>query len=219
MKVRAAVALGLAVKIPVLDVHAHGDPHVGPGGQLLAERQFFRRPAKWKTVVFLPATISAHSSISTVRPSPAFAKNFQTAGGPAWNDTKFLKSSGERKPSALTQTRMRLAKTCRSTGTVEFRFAPSAQSYLEFTRPKSTHNRAMPPMPLVSKTKEPGRWKLGNGSWKRGFRREKTDGCRNRLRNGGVAFQGQRRFAGRPARREARDVDVSSRNGLNVNRA
>ena len=43
MKIRAAVALGFAVKIPVLDVHAHGQAHVGIGGQLFAVRAFFRR--------------------------------------------------------------------------------------------------------------------------------------------------------------------------------
>ena len=46
MKIRAAVAFGLAVKIPVFDVHAHGQAHVGVGGQLFAARAFVRRAAE-----------------------------------------------------------------------------------------------------------------------------------------------------------------------------
>src|SRR5450432_365028 len=95
----------------------------------------------------------ARSSISTVRPSQAFATKFQTADEPALNEARLLKSSGEMKPSAFTQTRMRFTKTWRSTGTSGFKFAPSTQSYLEFTRPRSTQSRAMPPRPLVSKTR------------------------------------------------------------------
>ena len=108
---------------------------------------------KEKTVVFLPSIISAPNSISTVRPSPALATNCQVAGVPASNEARFFAFSGERNPSALTQTRMRLTKIQRSTGTLAFKFAPRTQSYLEFTRPKSTHIRAMPPMPLVKRTR------------------------------------------------------------------
>src|ERR1035437_9685088 len=111
-------------------------------------------------VVFLPSSISARSSISTVRLSPAFATKCQTAGEPALNDARFLKSSGERKPSAFTQTRMRLTKTGRATGTAGLRFAPRTQSYLEFTRPRSTHSRSMPPRPLVSRTRSEA-WGFG----------------------------------------------------------
>src|SRR5882724_5628747 len=99
--------------------------------------------------------------------------NCQTAGEPALNVARFLKSSGERKPSALTQTRMRLTKTWRSTGTDGFKFAPRTQSYLEFTRPKSTQIRAMPPMPFVNKTKASGDGSLefGTGSAGSGARK------------------------------------------------
>ena len=129
-----------------------------------------------------------------------------------------MKSSGERKPSAFTQTRRRLTKTWRSTGTSGFRFAPSTQSYLELTRPRSTHSRAMPPLPLVSKHQvsevegcEVADCRLG---------RKKTNGGGNFLRSRGVTFQNQ--FARPPAvfaRRKAGDVDVADGDGLDVNRA
>jgi NADH:ubiquinone oxidoreductase subunit 4 (subunit M) len=42
MKIRAAVALGFAVKIPVFDVHAHGQAHVASAGNCLPLRDAFR---------------------------------------------------------------------------------------------------------------------------------------------------------------------------------
>ena len=48
MKIRTAVALGLAVKIPVFDVHAHGQAHVGIRRKLFAECPVFRRPTEMK---------------------------------------------------------------------------------------------------------------------------------------------------------------------------
>ena len=106
----------------------------------------------WKTVMFFPSSMSATTRISTLRPSPALAMKRQCVGAAVSTDTKFEASRGEMNPSALTQTRMRLAKTCRSTGTSGWRLAPRRQSYLEWIRPKSRQSRAMPPRPLVSKT-------------------------------------------------------------------
>jgi len=34
------------MKIPVLDVHAHGHPHLGTGGQLFSMREILRRAAE-----------------------------------------------------------------------------------------------------------------------------------------------------------------------------
>ena len=48
MKIRAAVAFGFPMKIPVLDVKAHRQAHVGVGGQLFAGRAFVRRTAELK---------------------------------------------------------------------------------------------------------------------------------------------------------------------------
>src|SRR5690349_10813440 len=79
--------------------------------------------------------------------------NCQIAGGPAVKDERLTESSGEMKPPALTQTRIRLANTWRSTGKVGCRLAPRTQSYLEHTRPRSTQMRAMPPRPLVRRAR------------------------------------------------------------------
>src|SRR3954463_10838226 len=76
--------------------------------------------------------------------------NRHTAGGPAENETRLSWFNSETKPSATTQTRKRLARMCRSTGTCGCRLAPHAQSYLDLTVPKFTCSPAMPPMPLVS---------------------------------------------------------------------
>ena len=156
MEIRAAVAPGLAVKIPVFDVHAHGQAHVGAGGQLFSAREFFRRPAELEDGrVF--ACNHFRAQFNFHRAAVAGVRHKIPDGGrPAWNAARFLKSSGERKPSAFTQARRRFTKTWRSTGTAGSRFAPSAQSYLEFTRPRSTQSRAMPPMPLVKSTKVEG---------------------------------------------------------------
>ena len=48
MKIRAAVALGFPMEIPVLDVEAHRQAHVGVGGQLLAGRAPGRGAAEMK---------------------------------------------------------------------------------------------------------------------------------------------------------------------------
>ena len=48
MKIRAAVAFGFPVKIPVFDVKSDGQPHIGIGGQLFALGMFFSRPAEIK---------------------------------------------------------------------------------------------------------------------------------------------------------------------------
>ena len=104
------------------------------------------------TVIFLPWGISARSSISTARLSPALTKNRQRAGGPDLNSSKFAEPNGVIKPSATAQILARLANTCRSTGESKSKLAASRQSYLDLTRPKSTAMRAIPPRPLVSKT-------------------------------------------------------------------
>jgi len=49
--------------------------------------------AKVKTVVFQFSSMAAASWISTVRPSPASAAKFHTAGGPAWMEAVFCKFS------------------------------------------------------------------------------------------------------------------------------
>jgi hypothetical protein len=141
------------MKIPVFDVKSHGQPHIGIGGQLFATRTFGGRPAERKNRrVFAFNHFGAQFDFDRA-PVPGLATNCQVAGGPASNEARFFAFSGERNPSALTQTRMRLTKIQRSTGTLAFKFAPRTQSYLEFTRPKSTHIRAMPPMPLVKRTR------------------------------------------------------------------
>ena len=48
MKIRAVIAFCLAVKIPVFDVHAHSQAHIGVSGKLFADRKCFRRTAKVK---------------------------------------------------------------------------------------------------------------------------------------------------------------------------
>ena len=48
MIIRAAVAFGFPVKIPVFDVQSHGQPHIGIGGQLFAARTFGGRTAEIK---------------------------------------------------------------------------------------------------------------------------------------------------------------------------
>ena len=98
------------------------------------------------------------------------------------NEARLLKSSGEMNPSALTQTRMRLARMWRSTGRLGCRLAPRAQSYFELTAPRSTHSRAMAPRPLVSRTTRSGeetqarRWPLRSPGRKRVATRSATRG-------------------------------------------
>jgi len=46
VKIRAAVALSLAVKAPVFNVRAHGQAHIGIGGELLPLCELFRRTAE-----------------------------------------------------------------------------------------------------------------------------------------------------------------------------
>ena len=163
MIIRAAIAFGFGMKIPIFDVHAHGQSHVGVGGQLFAMRGFFGGSAEMKNRrVFAGDHFGAQFDLH--RAAVAGVRDEIPDGGRAGLERReVLKSSGEMKPSALTQTRMRLTKIWRSTGTVGFRFAPRTQSYLEFTRPRSTHSRAMPPMPFVSKTNA-----SGAGSWDSG---------------------------------------------------
>jgi len=74
----------------------------------------------------------------------------------------------------------------------------------------------MPPRPLVNKTKASGVWELGVGSWKFRFGREKTNRSGNFLRRGGVAIQNQFGVAAKRGR-EAGNVGISSRNGLDMN--
>ena len=133
--------------------------------------------------------MSAVNCTSTVLPSPASATKFQTAGGPIFNETRFCKFSAVVNPSAVIHARMRLAKICRSTGNSGFRFAPNAQSYLEFTLPKSAHKRAMPPRPLVSKIRaSAGGLAIVSG---------KTSGCAARKR---TARRRPSRWSGHNAR-------------------
>ena len=42
MKIRAAIAFGFGMKIPVFDVDADGQAHVGVGGQLFSVRELFQ---------------------------------------------------------------------------------------------------------------------------------------------------------------------------------
>jgi len=89
MKIRAAIAFGFPMKIPVLDIKAHRQAHVGIGGQLFTGRAPGAGAAEMKHRRIFPPTISARNSISTVRPSPALATKFHTAGGPISNDARF----------------------------------------------------------------------------------------------------------------------------------
>ena len=61
--------------------------------------------------MFFPSSMSATTRISTLRPSPALAMKHQCVGAAVSTVTKFEASRGEMNPSALIQTRMRLAKT------------------------------------------------------------------------------------------------------------
>ena len=147
-----AVAPGFAVKIPVFNIHAHGQTHVGIQWQWFARRVADRRTAETEQGRIAPRE---HLGLHFNLHHPAVARagdHRQTAGGPAANVASAWKSNGEMKPSAFTHTRMRLAKMWRSTGRLGCRFAPSTQSYFDCTRARSTRSRAMPPMPLVNRT-------------------------------------------------------------------
>ena len=87
----------------------------------------------------------------------ARVKRFKDTTGNYYCGPCQQKKLAEIKPSAVTQARIRLMKICRSTGKLGCRLAPRTQSYLEFTRPRSTQSRAMPPRPFVSRTRSVSR--------------------------------------------------------------
>ena len=97
------------------------------------------------------------------------------------------------------------------------KFAPSTQSYLELTRPRSTQMRAIPPMPLVNKTKV-DRFESFGSFEGCGSGAKKTDRGGDFLRNCGITFQNQFGIRRSFLWRETGNVAIANRDGLNVNR-
>ena len=193
MKISAAVALGFPMEISIFDVEAHRQAHFGVGGKLLSVRVFFCRSAELEDDrVFAFDHFGAQFDFHRAAVAGAGDK-IPDGGRSGSNEARLLKSSGERKPSAFTQTRRRLTKMWRSTGKSGFKFAPRTQSYLELMRPKSTQIRAMPPRPFVSRTRS---LECGVRSAERGVGGQKTNRGGNILRRGGVTLQNQ--FGVRP---------------------
>ena len=156
MIIRAAVVFGFPMEIPVFDVEPHRQAHVGFGGQLFAAGMFVRRSAEMKNRrVFAFNHFRAQFDFN--RPPVAGIGD---------------KLPGRRRAGVERSEVFRIERRKKAVGVdpdadafdenvpvhrhVGSRFAASTQSYLEFTRPKSTPIRAMPPMPLVNRTRSRG---------------------------------------------------------------